>query len=192
MTASLQAGTPGPTTPTRPSRRLAPRWRNLLLTTHIVVAVGVLGTDLVLLTLGLTALASRDPELIRASYLAIGLLADAVLVPLALAAPLTGILLALGTGWGLTRHTWVLAKLVLTIGTATAAVLVLRPALNRAAAQVLQVPLVELPTTGIGQAGVAVTLAPAGALLVLLATVTLAVFKPWGRTRFHRTEGTSR
>jgi hypothetical protein len=61
-----------------------------------VVAVGVLGSDLVLLTLGTTALVSGDPELVRAGYLAMGLLADAVLVPLALAAPLTGILL----GWG--------------------------------------------------------------------------------------------
>jgi hypothetical protein len=31
-----------------------------------------------------------------------------------------------------------------------------------------------------------VTLAPAGALLVLVAIVTLAVFKPWGWTRFRR------
>jgi hypothetical protein len=72
------------------------------------------------------------------------------------------------------------------MGTATAAVFVLRPALNRAAAQALQVPLVELPTVEIGQLGVAVTVAPAGALPVLVATVALAVFKPWGQTRFGR------
>jgi hypothetical protein len=109
MTGSLQAGMPRPTAPTRtrPSRRLPPRWRSLLLTTHIVVAVGVLGTDVALLTLSVTALVSRDPELIRGGYLAMGPLADAVLMPLALAAPLTGIVLALGTAWGLlTRHSW--------------------------------------------------------------------------------------
>jgi hypothetical protein len=102
MTRPPQVGTSSPTAPTltKPSRRLPPRWRNLLLATHIVVAVGALGTDLVLLTLGTTALTSGDPELIRASYLAMGLLADAVLVPLALAALLTGILLGLGTAWG--------------------------------------------------------------------------------------------
>jgi hypothetical protein len=62
-------------------------------------------------------------------------------------------------------------KLVLTIGLATAAVFVLRPALTRAAAQALLVPMAELPTTGIGPTGIA---------------VTLAVFKPWGQTRFQR------
>jgi hypothetical protein len=133
-----------------------------------MAAVGALGTDTILLTLGVTGLLSSDPELIRAAYLAMDLLVTAVLLPLALAAPLTGILLGLGTRWGLTRHTWVLAKLVLTIVVATAAVFVLRPALDRAAAQALQVPLAELPTTGIGQLGVAVTLAPAAALGVLL------------------------
>jgi hypothetical protein len=83
-----------------------------------------------LLTLGITGLASPDPELIRAGYLAMGLLADAVLLPPALPAPITGILLALGTRWGLARHWWVTVKLVLTIGLATAAVFVLRTALN--------------------------------------------------------------
>jgi hypothetical protein len=165
MTGSPQAGTASPTTATRSrsSRRLPPRWRNLLLTTHIVVAVGVLGADLVLLTLGVTALASGDAELVRAGYLAMGLLGEAVLLPLALAAPVTGILLGLGTAWGLARHWWVLTKLALTIAVATAAVLVLRPALDRAAAQALQVPLAALSGTGIGQLGVAVTLAPAAA-----------------------------
>jgi hypothetical protein len=183
MTGSPQAGTASPTTATRTRSSRRPRWRNLLLTTHIVVAVGVLSADLVLLTLGVTGLASGDAELVRASYLAMGLLAEAVLLPLALAAPLTGILLGLGTAWGLARHWWVLAKLVLTVAVATAAVLVLRPALDRAAAQALQAPLAELPGTGIGQLGVAVTLAPAAALGVLVAIVTLAVFKPWGQTR---------
>ena len=135
MTRSLPVATASPTNhrPTQ-RQRLDPRWRNMLLTIHIAVAVGVLGTDIVLLTLGITGLASPDPELIRAGYLAMGLLADAVLLPPALAAPITAILLALGTRWGLARHWWVTVKLVLTIGLATATVFVLQPALNRAAA----------------------------------------------------------
>jgi hypothetical protein len=44
--------------------------------------------------------------------------------------------------------------------------------------------MAELPTTGIGPTGIAVTLAPLGALLVLVTTVT--VFRPWGQTPFQR------
>jgi hypothetical protein len=42
--------------------------------------------------------------------------------------------------------------------------------LDHAAAQALQLPLAELPAAGIGRVGVAVTLAPVGALLVLVAS----------------------
>jgi hypothetical protein len=102
VTAARPAGIPGltRTAPAHPPRRLPRRWRNLLLVVHIVVAVGALGTDTILLTLGATGLASSDPELIRAAYLTMDLLASAVLVPLALAALGTGILLGLGTRWG--------------------------------------------------------------------------------------------
>jgi hypothetical protein len=147
MTGAPPAGIHGPTAtaPTHRSRRLPRRWRNLLLATHVVVAVGALGTDAVLLTLGVTGMASSDPELIRAAYLAMDLLVTAVLLPLALAALLTGVLLGLGTRWGLARHWWVLAKLALTIVGASAAVLLLRPSVNQAAATALAVPLAERP-----------------------------------------------
>ena len=77
MTGSLQAGLSGPTAPTRAHQtgRLSPRWRNLLLIVHIVVSVGVIGTDVVLVALGATGLVSGKPELIRAAYLVMGLLA---------------------------------------------------------------------------------------------------------------------
>ena len=164
MTRSLQAGMPGPSAPTRtrPPRGPPPRGRNQLLTTHVGVAGGGRGTDRVLLTRRSPAWPAATPELIRAGYLVVGLLAEAVLVPLALAALATGSCSGLGPHGVLTRHSWVLTKLALTIGTATAAVFVLQPALNRAAAQALQVPLAELSTAGIGRLGVAVTLAPAG------------------------------
>jgi hypothetical protein len=58
----------------------------------------------------------------------------------------------------------------------------LHPLGHAHAAQALLVPMAELPTTGVGPTGIAVTLAPLGAQLVLVTTVTLAVFKPWGQT----------
>jgi hypothetical protein len=189
LTGSPLAGISGPTaTRTQPSvsRRLPQRWRNLLLTLHIVVAVGALGTDAGLLTLGVTGLVSGDANVIRAAYVAMDVLVSAVLLPLAAGALLTGVLLGLGTHWGLTRHYWVLTKLVLTIVVATAAVVSLRPSLDQAAAIALSVPLAELPTVGIGRVGVGVTVAPAVALLVLISTVILAVYKPWGQRQRSR------
>jgi hypothetical protein len=42
--------------------RLSPRGRNLLLTVHLVATVSVLGTDLVLLALGVAGLRGADPR----------------------------------------------------------------------------------------------------------------------------------
>jgi hypothetical protein len=190
VTGAPPAGIPGATTPrpapARRPRRLPRRWRNLLLAVHIAVAVGALGTDTILLTLGVTGLASGDGELIRAAYLAMDLVVAVVLVPLAVAALGTGILLGLGTRWGLVRHWWVLTKLVLTIVLATAAVLVLRPTLDQAAASALALPPAELAGAGVGQVAVRAATAPAVGVLLLTTAVALAVSKPWGRTRFRR------
>lgn len=168
-------------------RRTSRRTRNAVLTVHIVAAVGALGADLVLLTLGVAGLVSDDPALIRAAYLAMDLLAGAVVLPLAFAALASGVILGLITHWGLIRHYWVLVKLMLTIGLSTAAVFVLRPALDRAAARALDAPLSAL-ADGIGPAGAAAVTAPTTAMVVLLTATVLAVAKPWGTTRRgHRT-----
>jgi hypothetical protein len=184
--ASLTGNEGTAATHAQPGLRSRPRQRNLLLTLHITVAVAALGVDAALLILGITGLVSSDANVIRASYVTMDLLVPAALLPLALGALLTGILVALRTRWGLVRHYWVLAKLVLTIVAATAATLSLRPALDEAAATALALPLDELRGAGIGPAGVAVTVAPAVALLILITAVVLAVYKPWGQTRSSR------
>ncbi len=155
----------------------------MLLTVHIVVAVGALGTEGVLLILGITGLTSGDPELIRAAYVAMDMVVPAGMLPLAIAAVLSGLLLAVGTHWGLTRHYWVLAKLVLTLAAATSAVLLLRPAVRQAAADALETPLDELAGVGVGDLGARAAIAPALGVLVLIAVTAIAVYKPWGRTK---------
>lgn len=169
------------------SPRLLPRrWRATILTIHIVVAVGALGTEAALLSLGLTGLVSSDPDLIRAAYVAMDVVVASVMLPLALAAVLSGLLLALGTHWGLARHYWVLAKLILTLTVATAALLMLRPAVSQAAAHALAIPLDELAASGIGESAVRVTTAPAIGVAVLVVVAAIAVVKPWGVTSRRR------
>src|SRR5918992_4622028 len=93
---------------------LTPRLRRFVFTAHIVSSVGWIGAVVAYLALVVAALTSEDAERVRAAFLAMELLYF-VLVPLALAALLTGVVQALGTTWGLFRHYWVIFKLVLTI-----------------------------------------------------------------------------
>ena len=54
-------------------------------------------------------------QIVRACYLAMPLIAWLVIVPLAVASLLIGIVQSLGTPWGLFRHWWVLLKLLVTV-----------------------------------------------------------------------------
>jgi hypothetical protein len=167
----------GPPTAVRrppPARRLAPPWRKLLLTVHVGTSVGLLGADATLVLLGLAGAGGADP---RTVYPAMHLLGTGLLVPLAVASLASGVLLGVLTPWGLTRHWWVLAKLALTTAGTVLALTVLTPALT-AAAEVTRAGV--LPSDAQREALVR---DPGAASVVLLITLVLSVYKPWGRVR---------
>jgi hypothetical protein len=56
------------------------------------------------LALAATGLISRDVQVERAAYYSMALIGWYVLVPLSLAALITGLVQSLGTRWGLVRH----------------------------------------------------------------------------------------
>lgn len=93
---------------------MTPSLRKFALTPHIASSVGLLGSIAAFLALALAGLTSQDAQLVRAVYLAMDLTARFVILPLAFASLLTGFIQSLGTQWGLFRHYWVLAKLLLT------------------------------------------------------------------------------
>jgi hypothetical protein len=97
---------------TEPST-MTPRLRKLLLTAHITFSVGWFGAVAAFLALAITGLTSRDAQMVRTAYAAMELTARFVIVPLAFASLLSGIVQSLGTPWGLFRHYWVLAKMSL-------------------------------------------------------------------------------
>ena len=159
---------------------MAASLRKLALTIHVAFSVASLGAVAGFLALAVAGLASPDPETMRGAYIAMEVTARFVIVPLVFASLMSGLVQALGTSWGLFRHYWVLAKLVLTV--LVAIVLLLQMELisfvaaaateNRLSSADLRGPRSSLVLhAGIG-------------LLVLLVPVTLSIYKPRGLTRY--------
>src|SRR5918999_3781741 len=94
---------------------MTPRLRKLALTAHITSSVGWLGAVAGFLALAIAALTSQGAETVRAAYVAMELTGWYVIVPFCLAALVTGLVVSLGTPWGLFRYYWVLAKFLLTV-----------------------------------------------------------------------------
>lgn len=151
--------------------------RKFVLTAHITFSVGWIGAVVVYLALGVSAVTSQDAQTVRAAWIAMELTGWYVIVPLALASLLSGLVVSLGTPWGLFRHYWVLITLVLTI-------------------LCLVVLLLHMPTVSfladVAQEADGADLArlggdlfhPGVGLLVLLVITGLNVYKPQGMTRY--------
>lgn len=159
---------------------MTPGLRKLMLTAHITSSVGLLGAIAAFLALSVAGLTSRDEQMVRAAYRAMELSARLVIVPLALASLLDGLIQALGTPWGLFRHYWVLAKLLLTVFATI--VLLIKLELIGTAAQLAAET--TLPRADLRAAGIELVVPAGGGLLVLLVPMTLSVYKPWGATRY--------
>jgi len=157
---------------------MTPRLRRLALTAHVSCSVGWLGAIAVFLALAVIGLASPQPQTARGVYLAMEPAAWSVLVPLAFASLLTGIIQSLGTSWALARHYWVLAKLLINVVTTTVLLLYL-PTFTAMAAAAAD-PRVDLAAV---RNPSPVVHAGAAMVLLLLAAV-LSVYKPRGMTRY--------
>jgi hypothetical protein len=156
---------------------MPPGVRKFALTAHLTFSVGWIGAVVAYLALGVAAVRSQDPETVRAAWIAMELTGWFVIVPLALAALLTGLVMALGTPWGLFRHYWVLIALVLTI-LATVVLLVHMPTVSAVANAARAADGADLHGLG-GD-----LLHPGLGLVVLLVITVLNVYKPRGLTRY--------
>ena len=156
---------------------MTPGLRKFALTAHITCSVGWIGAVLAYLALGVSAVTSQDVRAVRAAWIAMEVTGWFAIVPLALAALLTGVVMSLGTPWGLFRHYWVVITLLLTI-LATVVLLLHMPDVS-VLADVAQA------ADGAVLAGLGGDLLHAGAgLLVLLVITGLNVYKPRGMTRY--------
>ena len=160
---------------------MPPRIRRLALTAHVVSSVGWLGAVAAFLAVAVVGLTSQDAQTVRGAYLVMERAAWFILVPLAFASLLTGLVQALGTTWGLFRHYWVLFKLLINVFATV--VLLIYTETFRSMADVAADPRADL--------GVVRDWSPVlhsiVALVLLLVAATLAVYKPRGMTPYgHR------
>jgi hypothetical protein len=158
---------------------LSPGVRKFALATHLTCSVGWVGAVVAYLVLDVTVATSRDTQLVRASWIAMNVVVSTAIVPLAIATLVTGLIMSLGTKWGLFRNWWVLISFLLTVG-ATLVLLTETRVIGAAAA------IAAGPNTSTEQLLALPHTLPhsAGGLAVLLVVQVLNVYKPPGLTPY--------
>jgi hypothetical protein len=161
---------------------MPPRVRKFALTAHVICSVGWLGAVAGFLALAIAGLTSQDALTVRAVYLTMEVITWFVIVPLSFASLLTGLAQALGTSWGLFRHYWVLAKLLINV-LATVLLLVHTMPIGELASIARET---TLSGAAIGRLQIQLVFDAGLALLALLVATALGVYKPRGLTPYGR------
>ena len=153
--------------------------RKLLLVVHVATSVGSMGAIAVFLLLAIIgAIDTALPPL--AIYPALSRMAWWIIVPFVSGALLIGIIQSLVTPWGLFRHYWIVAKLLLTLFALGVLLLQLGgiDQLARAAAD----GTFDRETLATIQASL--VLHASGGLIVVLLALVLSIYKPRGLTPY--------
>jgi hypothetical protein len=159
---------------------MTPPLRKFLFLAHVTTSVAWLGAVSTFLVLAVTGMNSTNMQIVRSCYAVMPSITGYLLVPLAFASLQTGILLSLGTKWGLLRYYWVLAKLL--INSLSIPILLLHTRLIREVATAAAKTVLS-PADLHDQRVQLVTISIASLLALLVATV-LSVYKPRGVTPF--------
>jgi hypothetical protein len=158
---------------------MKPEVRKVALAVHLTLSVGWIGAVAAYITLDISTIASNNPQALRSAYSGMDLIVRSIIVPLALGTLATGLIMSLGTKWGLFRHYWVLISLVMTT-IATTVLLIETQTISHLAgvAARSRTPVNELRSLGN-------TLAHSvGGTVVLVVVLVLNIFKPQGMTRY--------
>jgi hypothetical protein len=148
---------------------LSPSARRAVLTTHIIVSVGLLGDSAGYLAVAIRAAAASDATVADAAYRMLDMFSVVFGIPLSFAALLTGIALGLGTKWGVFHYPWVMIKLLLILSVIAVGAFVLQGGM-------------DAMLTGGGGGEVRLIAGAAYDVLALALATGLAVYKP-GRSR---------
>jgi uncharacterized membrane protein len=163
----------------RSRRRLSGRLRKTILVLHIVAGGSWFGLDVAMAVLVFTAI-STDAAAVRAHTLqSLKLVTVWPMLSAALLSLITGVLLGVGSKYGLVRYWWVAIKLGLNLILATLVVTALRGEVDSAVDLGRQLALGADAEWDFGN----MLYPPIVSPTALTAAFLLSVFKPWGRIR---------
>jgi hypothetical protein len=170
----------------RGERRVSPPVYKLLLAAHIIVSGGWLGIAFAKLVLAVAAATAGAPDVSNALYVSMEVV-NVAFPPAAIGTIVTGVLLSLGTKWGLLQHYWVATKLALAVGVIVTGIALvdrlIRQSISAPSGQVVD----EGTILGIASAPTTLLISLSVAhVLVLGAAAVVSVYKPWGKTWFGR------
>ena len=177
MTTATQTRRPRPAR--RAPFRLRGRTRKTILIVHILSVGSWVGVDVIVAVLVLTGWLSGDSSVRGLAYQALGTFVGWPMLVSALVSLVTGVLLGLGSRYGLVRYWWVAVKLALNLVLCTLILIALQPGLG------------ELAQYGRELAAGTATerdmtdpfFPPIVSLSALTFATILSVAKPWGRLR---------
>jgi hypothetical protein len=163
----------------RPDARipLSRGWRKTTLIVHIVSAGAWIGIDVMVAVLVLTGRFGTSDEVRGLAYRALATFVVWPMLASGLICLVTGLLLGLGTRWGLLRYWWVAIKLVLNLVLCTLILVLLQPGMDEVN------DYGRTLTSGTPEPAFISNLffPPAVSLTALTFATVLAVAKPWGR-----------
>jgi uncharacterized membrane protein len=162
-------------------RRLGKRMRKGMLVIHIASAGAWLGIDVVMGVMIFTALLTGDPQTAATCYQALEIFAVWPLLTVGLVCLASGVILGLGTKYGLAKYWWVATKLVLNIVLTALVLIALRPGVAQAAEYGR-----HLADGLSGPEPTDLLFPPIVSPTALTFALLLSVYKPWGRIRKSR------
>jgi hypothetical protein len=160
---------------------LGARTRKGFLVAHVASAGTWIGIDVVMGVLVFTALVGEE-ETRALCYRALELFAVWPLIATGLVCLASGVVLGLGTKWGLIRYWWVAVKLALNVALVALVPVALRPQVIEKAEQGRRFVAEEPASLAVGD----LIFPPIVSPTLLLLAFVLAVFKPWGPIRERR------
>jgi len=153
--------------------------RKLVLTAHVTFAVSWIGAVAGFFALAIAGVNSHDVQTVRSAYLAMELITRYVILPLSFAPLVTGPILSIWTPWGLFRHYWIIAKLVITILSTLILIIHIQPITYLSTqAAIRGLSSADYPVQ------IQMIIASGAALIALLVATALGVYKPKGMTPY--------